>query len=141
MFNWRVWGFLLLAICGGLLVPPINQSLKAGETGIQVENLPNLEKSANYRTAKPARAMQSLPFAPFGSYTENINGVLLELVRVPSGTFIMGSNSSPDPKEKPAHQVNVKSFYLGRYEVTSEQWNVVADTLPQVKIPVLLEFA
>ncbi len=70
--------------------------------------------------------------APFGKYTENINGVALELVRIPNGSFIMGNDKSPNPEEKPAHQVNLKHFYLGQYEVTRGQWNIVADTLPQV---------
>lgn len=69
--------------------------------------------------------------APFGRYTETINGVTLEMVRVPTGSFLMGSNQSPNAEEKPAHKVNVKSFYLGQYEITRQQWNVVAD-LPQV---------
>lgn len=48
------------------------------------------------------------PFAPapFGKYTENINGVTLELVRIPTGSFLMGNDKSPNPEEKPAHQVS-----------------------------------
>ncbi|MFN7928547.1 MAG: SUMF1/EgtB/PvdO family nonheme iron enzyme [Blastocatellia bacterium] len=70
--------------------------------------------------------------APFGKHTENINGVTLELVRIPKGIFIMGNDRSPNPEEKPAHQVSLKSFYMGQYEVTRGQWNIVADTLPRV---------
>ncbi len=69
--------------------------------------------------------------APFGKYTENINGVTLDLVRVPQGTFIMGNDRSPNPEEKPAHQVSLKSFYLGQYEVTRGQWNLVR-ALPKI---------
>ena len=70
--------------------------------------------------------------APFGKHTETINGVTLELVRIPQGKFMMGNDRSPNPEEKPAHQVSLKSFYMGQYEVTRGQWNIVADTLPQV---------
>lgn len=70
--------------------------------------------------------------APFGRYIENINGVVLELARAPHGTFIMGNDLSPYPEEKPAHLVRMSSFFMGRYEVTREQWNIVVDTLPQV---------
>jgi uncharacterized protein (TIGR03437 family) len=70
--------------------------------------------------------------APFGKYTENINEVLLELVRVPTGSFLMGNDRSPNPEEKPAHQVNLRSYYIGQYEITREQWNIVADSLPKV---------
>jgi formylglycine-generating enzyme required for sulfatase activity len=43
--------------------------------------------------------------APFGKYLENINGVTLELVRIPNGKFMMGNDRSPNPEEKPAHLV------------------------------------
>ena len=69
---------------------------------------------------------------PFGKYVENINGVSLELVRIPTGTFLMGNDRSPNPEEKPAHQVNVRSFFIGRYEITRQQWNIVAATLPRI---------
>jgi len=70
--------------------------------------------------------------APFGKYTENINGVSLELVRIPTGTFLMGNDRSPNSEEKPAHQVSIRSFYIGQYEITRRQWNIVVDTLPKV---------
>ncbi len=73
---------------------------------------------------------QSAP-SPFGKYTENINGVTLELVRIPTGNFLMGNDKSPYPEEKPAHLVNLKSFYMGQYEVTRGQWNFVR-TLPKI---------
>jgi formylglycine-generating enzyme required for sulfatase activity/class 3 adenylate cyclase len=44
-----------------------------------------------------------------------------ELVRLPGGTFRMGSNE--DPSETPAHVVRVKPFALGRYPVTVGEWN------------------
>lgn len=74
---------------------------------------------------------QALP-APFGKYTENINGVPLELVRIPAGTFLMGNDRSPNPEEKPAHQVTLKSFYIGQFEITRQQYNIVATTLPKI---------
>jgi len=70
--------------------------------------------------------------APFGKYTENINGVSLELARVPAGSFLMGNDRSPNPEEKPAHQVNIKSIFIGQYEITRQQWNIVVDTLPKI---------
>ena len=74
---------------------------------------------------------QSQP-APFGKYTENINGVTLELVRIPAGKFVMGNDRSPNPEEKPAHQVSLRSFYIGQFEVTRQQYNIVATTLPKI---------
>ena len=50
--------------------------------------------------------------------------VTMEFVLVPAGNFIMGSTGSS--YEKPPHKVTIpNSFYLGKYEVTQEQWQVV----------------
>ena len=62
-------------------------------------------------------------------YVENINGVGLEMVEIPGGSFWMGSEKSTDGG--PKHQVNVPPFYLGKYEVTQAQWQAVAK-LPKV---------
>ncbi len=62
------------------------------------------------------------------------NGIFLELVRIPAGEFQMGSPENEIgrlPNEK-LHDVAVPEFYLGRYEVTRQQWAFVA-VLPKVK--------
>ncbi len=40
-----------------------------------------------------------------------------EMVQIPAGTFRMGSNDG-ESDEKPVHTVSVKSFAMGKYEVT-----------------------
>ncbi len=45
----------------------------------------------------------------------------IEMVYVEGGTFQMGSNDG-DKDEKPVHTVKVNSFYIGKYEVTQQQW-------------------
>jgi formylglycine-generating enzyme required for sulfatase activity len=64
-------------------------------------------------------------------YAENINGIRLEMVEIPGGSFTMGSSQKPYGDERPAHQVNVAPFYMGKYEVTQAQWRAVAN-LPKV---------
>jgi formylglycine-generating enzyme required for sulfatase activity len=45
-----------------------------------------------------------------------------EMVVVPAGLFIMGSNKKRKA-EQPAHQVNItEPFAVGRYEITFDQW-------------------
>ena len=62
------------------------------------------------------------------------NGVLLEMVKIPSGTFQMGSpKDQGHDNEKPQHSVTVPAFLMGKYPVTQAQWRVVA-ALPQVEI-------
>jgi formylglycine-generating enzyme required for sulfatase activity len=56
-------------------------------------------------------------------------GVKLELVRIPAGVFVMGSPESEEGRDKdegPQHWVEItRPFYLGRYEVTQEQYRKV----------------
>jgi formylglycine-generating enzyme required for sulfatase activity len=69
-------------------------------------------------------------------YVETLpEGLNLEMVAVPSGTFLMGSLESEHqryPDESPQHEVTVQPFFIGRYAVTQAQWRVVAG-LPQVE--------
>jgi len=43
-----------------------------------------------------------------------------ELVNIPGGAFMMGSND--DSSEKPVHRVSVKAFSISRYPVTVREW-------------------
>jgi formylglycine-generating enzyme required for sulfatase activity len=57
------------------------------------------------------------------------NGVKLELVRIPAGEFQMGSSESDSAK--PVHKVRItKPFYMGKTEVTQEQWQAVMGNNP-----------
>ncbi len=63
------------------------------------------------------------------------NGVILEMVEIPGGTFLMGSppgEEESDDNERPQHQVTVASFLMGKYPITQAQWQAVA-ALPQVE--------
>ncbi len=58
--------------------------------------------------------------------------VILEMVYIPGGTFMMGTEEGEgNDDEKPQHQVTVPPFFMGKYQVTQEQWKAVAN-LPQV---------
>jgi formylglycine-generating enzyme required for sulfatase activity len=56
------------------------------------------------------------------------NGVTLEMVQIPSGTFMMGSppeEAQQEPNESPQHQVKVPGFFMGKYEITQSQYRVI----------------
>jgi formylglycine-generating enzyme required for sulfatase activity len=59
----------------------------------------------------------------------NDNTVGIEMVFVKGGTFTMGCTAEQGSdcfdREKPAHGVTVSDFYIGKYEVTQEQWVLV----------------
>ncbi len=61
-------------------------------------------------------------------------GASLEMVWIEPGTFQMGSPSSERGRgsnEGPVHGVTIsQGFYLGKYEVTQEQWESVMGTRP-----------
>ncbi|MEO0348848.1 MAG: formylglycine-generating enzyme family protein [Cyanobacteria bacterium P01_A01_bin.15] len=60
--------------------------------------------------------------------------ISLEMVAIPSGSFVMGSPWDELKRistEDPQHQVTVAGFLMGRYPVTQAQWRGVA-AMPQV---------
>ncbi len=68
-------------------------------------------------------------------FTEDLGGgVSIDMVAIPSGRFLMGSPESEQqdyPDEGPRHEVTLKQFYMGKFEVTQAQWRAVA-ALPKV---------
>jgi formylglycine-generating enzyme required for sulfatase activity/protocatechuate 3,4-dioxygenase beta subunit len=64
--------------------------------------------------------------------TDMGDGLKMEFVRIPAGSFYMGSPSSEkgrDDNEGPVHEVRIsKPFYMGKYEVTQAQWKAVMGT-------------
>ncbi len=60
------------------------------------------------------------------------NGIKMEFVLIPAGSFYMGSPSSEKDREDdegPVHEVHItKPFYMGKYEVTQAQWEAVMGT-------------
>jgi formylglycine-generating enzyme required for sulfatase activity len=57
-----------------------------------------------------------------------------EMVFVRGGTFTMGCDSATEGDclnaETPAHQVTVSDFYIGKYEVTQQEWFEVTGAYP-----------
>ncbi|MGK7941339.1 MAG: formylglycine-generating enzyme family protein [Crocosphaera sp.] len=68
------------------------------------------------------------PVLPPGNaqqYSENLLDIAtLEMIAIPSGVFLMGGTKHKD--EQPQHLVSLKSFYMGKYQVTQGQWLVIA---------------
>ncbi|MBE9221499.1 SUMF1/EgtB/PvdO family nonheme iron enzyme [Cyanobacterium stanieri LEGE 03274] len=62
-------------------------------------------------------------------------GVNLEMIFIPAGTFLMGSPNDDSEKEKdetPPYRVNIFPFYMSKYPITQAQWRFVSN-LPKVK--------
>ena len=77
------------------------------------------------RNKKTECAIKPLPLSAgqAKSFTEEVNGVSLEMILIPVGRFKMGS---PEGKgslwEWPEHEVTVDNFYIGKYLITQAQW-------------------
>ena len=66
------------------------------------------------------------------------NNVSLEMVSIPSGNFLMGTDDAEIERlvkkfeweyfrwEKPQHEVKIQSFWMGKYPVTQAQWKIIA---------------
>ncbi len=67
-------------------------------------------------------------------FVENLGeGVELEMVSIPGGSFMMGSPESEEGRyedESPQHQVSVPPFFLGKYPVTQQQYETVMGNNP-----------
>ncbi len=76
----------------------------------------------------------------FTVYLPNIQPGLknLVMVKIPAGTFEMGSPPSEpghEENESPVHEVTLsKDFYMGKYEVTQAQWLALMDENPSTEI-------
>ncbi|WP_440954009.1 formylglycine-generating enzyme family protein [Methanosarcina sp. Mfa9] len=62
------------------------------------------------------------------------NSIGMEFMKIPAGEFMMGSPSDEEGRcdnEGPVHKVTIEeSYYLGKYEVTQEQWREVMGSNP-----------
>jgi formylglycine-generating enzyme required for sulfatase activity len=59
------------------------------------------------------------------------NGVTIDMIAIPGGTFMMGSPTNEEKRgagEGPQHSVTVPEFWMGRFAVTQAQWRRVAGT-------------
>jgi serine/threonine protein kinase len=68
-------------------------------------------------------------------FTEDLgNGVTLDMVAIPGGTFTMGSPETEkerlDKDEGPQHRVTGPAFFMGKYLVTQQQWQAVMGNNP-----------
>ena len=71
----------------------------------------------------------NLNINPTSSFTEDLgNGIKLEMIAIPGGTFLMGSpenEAERSSNESPQHQVTVPSFFMGKYQLTQAQYQAI----------------
>ncbi|MGA2034978.1 MAG: SUMF1/EgtB/PvdO family nonheme iron enzyme [Thermoguttaceae bacterium] len=102
------------------------ETLSSAEPNSGKDSKPSQDVKA---TQEPEAANK--PKRQFKELTVDLGGgVKLELILIPAGEFKMGDEQGWG-WEKPAHKVTITApFYLGKYEVTQEQWKAVMGNNP-----------
>ena len=89
------------------------------------------KRSINVSHEEPIPIVQ-LMFSDKLTYT--VGGVSFTMIYVEGGTFTMGATSEQDrdayDREKPAHNVELSSYYMANTEVTQELWQAVMGNNP-----------
>ena len=140
-------------VVGGAVIAVVGQNLFSGKEN--QTSTPKITTSPNTPTPEPTPKITTPPLQTFsfevvttdatGSitnrrnasakyFTEDLgNGVLLEMVEIPGGTFMMGSPANEAERgsdESPQHQVTVPSFSIGKYELTQAQYQAIMGSNP-----------
>ncbi len=111
-------------------VPPVPSE----DTGSTPNSPSKIEGVAEGRGSMTTQ--QNLPVAQKHGDTKTLTlpgGATMEMIYVGSGEFMMGSPTSEDGRydDETQHQVTLtKGFWLGKYEVTQEQWQSVMGENP-----------
>lgn len=90
------------------------------------------------QTIDPIGNLQPVQILKTMGYQEPLTAeVALTLVKIPGGTFMMGTPQTEEgwhPSQNPQHEVTIAPFWMGQYPVTQQQWRIVA-ALPKVNLP------
>jgi len=107
-----IWGVVIVAMVTGVILGVTNDNSNGTPSAPTVQNSLSEEKQAI------------------------IDNLVNNMVKVEGGTFTMGATpdqgSDVGDGEKPAHQVTLSSYYIGKYEVTQEEWQAVMRNNPSM---------
>lgn len=95
----------------------------------------NIPRSFEFETATLGKNLQiNYGRRQAESFQEDLgNGIFLEMVKIPGGSFLMGSPENEPERidsEGPQHRVNIKPFFMGKFPVTQEQYQAVMGENP-----------
>ncbi len=120
-------------------------NLRQNEYGLNLRDLHWLDywEADGFDNLERAIAFQYGPFAQDQHFTQDLgNGIKLEMIAIPGGTFLMGTEDQEikrlcktyDVKwfesEQPQHQVTVQPFFMGKYPITQAQYQQVMGNNP-----------
>ncbi len=105
---------------GGTTNAPVPKPLEGKATNTPETKPP---EGGATKALAPKRSITMELQGSAAGFTDDLNGVKLEMVYVAKGKFTMGSNV--DDSEKPPHEVTVPAFYIGKFQITQAQWKAV----------------
>ena len=114
---------------GGQMRRPVKKQQTTGTTTHKKKENKKMVGNVSKRNGTKNRVLQNL---------------IKDMVYVEGGTFMMGATSERGSdaydREKPAHQMTLSSFSIGKNEVTQEEWEAVMGSNPSYfkgkKLPV-----
>ena len=122
------------------------EEIKAGKVKAVVKKVKPIFLEAPFSAEAAKTAQMELAKRLQKEAEEKIDlgkGIKLEMVLIPAGKFMMGSPASEVGRvdNETQHEVTLtKPFYMGKYEVTQEQWQAVMGNNPSAvkgeKLPV-----
>jgi formylglycine-generating enzyme required for sulfatase activity len=121
-------GKLIALIAGGGLVIILIGAL----VWVSQRNHTRADSPAAARSL-PAKPTENKPPPTGQSFTEKVNGIEIQMVSVPGGTFLMGSPLSEtgrDQDEGPQTEATVQNLSIDKYEVTQAQYRAVMGSNP-----------
>ncbi|MDR9899387.1 SUMF1/EgtB/PvdO family nonheme iron enzyme [Aetokthonos hydrillicola Thurmond2011] len=120
--QWEQWAIATLGDATGIPKPEESEDLKPYEFEVV---------TVNHRGEIITKAWRQARY--FTEYL--LNGIGLEMVYIPGGTFMMGSPEDEKESfdsERPQHTVTIQPFYMGKYQITQAQWRAVAN-MPKIQ--------
>ncbi|MEM8722154.1 MAG: SUMF1/EgtB/PvdO family nonheme iron enzyme [Cyanobacteria bacterium P01_G01_bin.39] len=109
----------------------------------EADGFANLERAIAFQYGSFTQNPQDLSAFQYGSFAQDPqdqhqnftqdlgNGINLEMIAIPGGSFMMGSPEGEGHNdEKPRHKVTVPSFYMGKYPITQAQYQQVIGNNP-----------
>ncbi len=77
-------------------------------------------------------ALSSIGLQSSKNFMLDANGVRVEMVWIPGGTFSMGSDNTTR-EERPSHSVTVGGYWIGRFEITQAQFKKIMGKNPSIQ--------
>lgn len=115
-----------VGLLAGLLIYPATSFSKSGAAPDAAGELDSEKSEKTEPIDVPAAiAKTEAEMKPYAEILEH-TGQILEMVPIPGGTFMMGSPEEEADRrddEGPQHQVKIDPFWMGKFEVTWDQYD------------------